>query len=363
MGTRTMILPIMPWCRIDRAYDVGDITIIPYLGQIEDVDELVQRALARVLSTYRDIQGRPVDHAAVVRYVGKGFGSDLSDDEIEAAYEWVQLACFAGLAGRQFFTPEAPGNSDAFILYVQRLQDADFVALRTRRREGHTWSAWPLDAIVLTVPTHVSPVRSVSLDARLLDGLMAFSVKRTLDWGRWQHALSCFNQANTDGDTFGHQVEWGLMCSAFEQLLGADSKAEDVADRFAKTVVPSRPLLAPDAQRRLERWKDAAAPVRYEWLKEFYRVRGDFAHGRLTTRQPMAWHPIEHLTLAAIAFPLLVRLLLQSAGTYRLTADDVAAIEVFEKFADQSDFLQLPPDTRNSLDTWWARFLGRGKCG
>jgi hypothetical protein len=358
-----MILPIMPWCRIDRAYEVGDVTIIPYRGRVDDVDAPVQRALTRVLSTYRDIQGRPVDHAAVVRYADKSFGADLTDDEIDSIYEWVQLACFAGLAGRQFFTPEAPGNSDAFIVYAQRLQDADFVALRTRRREGHTWSAWPLDAIALTVPTHVSPVRSVSLDARLLDGLVSFARKGTPDWGRWQHALSCFNQANTDGDTFRHQIEWGLMCSAFEQLLNADSKAEDVADKFAKALVPSRPLLASDAQRRLERWKDAGAPVRYEWLKEFYRVRGDFAHGKLTTQQPMAWHPIEHLTLAAIAFPLLVRSLLQSGGTYKFTADDVAAIDVFEEFANEPDFLHLPPDTRNSLDTWWARFFRRAKRG
>jgi hypothetical protein len=147
------------------------------------------------------------------------------------------------------------------------------------------------------------------------------------------------------------------MCSAFEQLLHADSKAEDVADKFTKAVMPSRPLLAPNAQRRLERWKEPGAPVRYEWPKEFYRVRGDFAHGKLTTQQPMAWNPVEHLTLAAIGFPLLVRSLLQSAGTYTLTSNDTAAIEVFEQFADQPDFLKPPRDTRNPLDTWWARFL------
>src|SRR6266446_4546431 len=53
--------------------------------------------------------------------------------------------CFTGLAGREFFTPEAQCNSDVFLLYMQRHEDADFVAIRTRRHEGHTWSAWPLD--------------------------------------------------------------------------------------------------------------------------------------------------------------------------------------------------------------------------
>lgn len=356
-----MMLPIMPWCRIDRAYQVGDVTITPYRGRLDGVDDVVQRHLARVLGTYRTIEGRPVDHAAVVRYADRAFGTDLTPEEIDSAYEWVQLACFAGLAGREFFTPEAPCNSDVFLLYMQRLQDADFVAIRTRRREGHTWSAWPLDAVVMSIPTHVSPVSLVSLDQRLLDGLVVFARSGAPEWGGWQHALSCFNQANTDSDAFRYQVEWGLLASAFEQLLGAESKAEDVADKFAKAMTPSKPLLAGDAQRRIDRWKDAGAPVRCEWLREFYRVRGDFSHGRLTTRQPMVWNATEHLTLAAIAFPLVVRCLLQRAGTYTLTRDDIAAIEAFEPFADQAAFLQSPPDSRGSVDSWWTRMFTRAK--
>src|SRR5262249_21137093 len=156
--------------------------------------------------------------------------------------DYVQLACFASLAGREFFTPEAPCNSDVFLLYMQRLQDSDFVAIRTRRREGTTWSAWPLDSVVISIPTHVSPVRFVSLNQHLLEGLVGFARSGRSELGRWQHALSCFNQANTDSDTFRYQVEWGLMCSAFEQLLDAEAKAEDVATRFAAVVTPSKTL-------------------------------------------------------------------------------------------------------------------------
>lgn len=92
-----MMLPIMPWCRLDRTYQVGDVTITPYYGRLDGVDDAVQRRLARVLGTYRTIEGRPVDHAAVVLYADRGFGADLTPEEIDSAYEWVQLACFAGL--------------------------------------------------------------------------------------------------------------------------------------------------------------------------------------------------------------------------------------------------------------------------
>jgi hypothetical protein len=77
----------------------------------------------------------------------------------------------------------------------------------------------------------------------------------------------------------------------------------------------------------------------------------------------MAWNPIEHLMLAAIAFPLFVRCLLRRAGTYELTPRDLAMVEVFEPVADQTDFLVPPPDSRGSVDTWCTRMLGPALSG
>ena len=42
---------------------------------------------------------------------------------------------------------------------------------------------------------------------------------------------------------------------------------------------------------------------------------------------------------------------------YDLTDDDQTRIDVFEKFADTSDFLRPPPDQKNSLDSHWKRML------
>ena len=249
-----MMLPIMPWCRIDRPYRVGDIIIVPYRGHLDGVDDAVQRHLGRVLATYRTIEGKPIDHAAVVLYADKPFGTDLTAVETESLYDWVQLACFAGLAGRQFLTPEAQCNSDVFVLYMQRLQEEQFVAIRTRRRDGHAWDLRLLDSVVMTVPSHVSPVRFVSLDPDLLGALVAFARSGGPDWDSWQHALSCFNQANTDSDSFRYQVEWGLLASAFERLLDAAPKAEDVAGKFTKAMVPSKPLLAGEEDHRGSGW-------------------------------------------------------------------------------------------------------------
>ncbi len=59
----------------------------------------------------------------------------------------------------------------------------------------------------------------------------------------------------------------------------------------------------------------------------------------------MAWTQEEHLTLAAVVFPILVRRLSEDARVYALTDDDLAAIDALEPFADQA-FLAPPPEWR-----------------
>ena len=96
-------------------------------------------------------------------------------------------------------------------------------------------------------------------------------------------------------------------------------------------------------------------------MREFYRVRGDFAHGRLRTRQPLTWNPLEHLVLATIAFPLVVKSLLAKTKGYRFTTEDLAQIDSFERLADTADFLRPPADRKGSMDSHWARILRESK--
>ena len=177
------------------------------------------------------------------------------------------------------------------------------------------------------------------------------------DWGRWQNAISCLNQANTDSDNIRHQVEWVLLCSAFEHLLSAKSNAKDVACKLAETFASPEELLAKDATRCSCQQKRDGCSVRYQWMREFYRIRGDFAHGKLNTQQPTTWNHLEHLVLATIAFTLLVKSLLDKACKYKLTDNDRAQIDIFEKFADSPDFLRPPPGQRDTLDSHSKRFV------
>jgi len=349
------MVSFMPWCRIEKTYDIGEIQILTFQRHkpIEGIDNAMQCRLNTILATYKTIEGKPVDRATLVRYRGKSLLDDLNDDERETIHELVALACFCGLARREYFNSLGPYcNSECFALYIQKFDRADFTAIATRRREGQTLSGWPIDDIAITVPVHCQTVREARLDEVLLKALVTHRTKfEETEWGRWQNAISCFNQANTDSETMRFQVEWVLFCSAFEHLLNAKSEAKDVAARFSERLVPSSPILAKDAKRRSDRWIESDQPLRYEWMREFYRIRGDFAHGNLRLSQPFVWQPLEHIVLAAIAFPLLVRSLLASVGRYSLSDNDRAQINSFEALADE-EFLRDEEDRSSNLSIW-----------
>ncbi len=359
------LLQFMPWCAIDKSYSAGDVTIIPYdiENAIAGLDEPTSYQVRTLLASYRDLEGQPVREAALVQFQGRSLLADLTDDEMEVTRECIGIACFCGLAKREYFNQLGPySNADCFILYGQKFsKDPKFFGITTRRREGRNLDGRFIDRTVFSIPVHVSPIGSVSLDATLLDSLVAIRDQASDDvWIRWQNAISCFNQANTDNDAIRYQVEWVLLSSAFEHILEAKPDYSDVAQKFAEAVVPHPALLVRNAKRRSDRWSDPDKPLRYEWMKEFYRIRGDFAHGRLTTRQPAVWNPLEHLVLASIAFPLLVRCLLKEKGAYEFTGNDLAQVSAFEKLADEQ-FLNPPADQKGSIDSVWHRLRREAK--
>lgn len=358
------MVSFMPWCRIEKAYDVGEIKILSFQRHenIEGLDEVTQCRVNTILATYKTIEGKPIDRAALVQYGGKSLIDDLSEEERETIHELVALACFCGIARCEYFNSLGHYcNSDCFAIYIQKFDRADFTALTTRRREGQTLSGWPIDDIAITVPVHCQTVREVSIDEALLKALTSHRMhSKDEAWARWQNAISCFNQANTDGENVRYQVEWVLLCSAFEHLLEAASDYKDVAKKFVDAFMPSTHIPVKAAKRKAQSWTDLNAPLRYEWMKEFYRIRGDFAHGKLNSHQPAVWNTLEHLVLGAIAFPLLVRCLLEKAGRYALTDSDTAQINAFERLMDEP-FLESPPDEQGSGDSYWSRLLSEAR--
>ncbi len=368
---REPILLFMPWCRIDRTYAVGDVNIIPFRrdGPLEGVDAETTRRVTEVLGCYKDLAGRPVREAALIQFADRPLLAEAGNEELQRAWVCVALACFCALATRGDFVGGSYCNADCFAMYGQGIREPGFTPILSRRRAGQVMQIRPLDETVISVPAHVAAIERVVLDEELLKGLVAFRTKalngkekRSGDeWWRWQNAISCFNQANTDSLTVSEQMEWVLLCAAFERLLNPDCNAKAVAESFTRAFAVSTPLKTSDAKRPAAhsgyKW-EVDKPLRYNWMKEFYRIRGSFAHGELRMVQDHAWEPLEHIVLASMAFPLLVRFLLARSGEYKLTDEDRAWVNAFESIADEQ-FLEPPADQKSSSDTWARRLVRR----
>ncbi len=344
-------LQFMPWCHLDKEYRLGDIVLIPFQRDepMPGLEALTAAWVRLILRSYRTISGLPVKHAVLVKFQHKDWLADLSDDEQQQSHELVQLATFAGLAKRRYFDEQGNYcNADCFEMYAQRFQGEPTRGCLITRRPAYPWfPSISLAELTRSMPVHIL-VGEVTLDEKLLTALIDHRNKLDPgDWGRWQNAITCFNRANTDNPSNLYQVAWVLFCSAFEHLLGAKSKGKDVARLFMEALCCKRELKAVNSLRDKNGWKDEGQPLVCEWMREFYRVRGDFAHGVLATKQPLCWHPDEHITLATIAFPLLVRSLLNKTVGYSFTNEDICQLNALERIADAAF---LNPKCRGEIE-------------
>ena len=98
----SILASFMPWCRIQKAYEVDTIRIVP-VAPVESLEQDQGRYVKTILATYRSIEGQPVDLAATVQWVGKSLVADVTEDERDVMRELVAVACFSGLAGRDHF--------------------------------------------------------------------------------------------------------------------------------------------------------------------------------------------------------------------------------------------------------------------
>ncbi|BAF59042.1 hypothetical protein PTH_0861 [Pelotomaculum thermopropionicum SI] len=350
-----MMIIFLPWCPVDKEYAGNGIRLIPYSNAAPVGGASEHEAITKIFAIYRDLRGRPIKQAALVQYQDRPLTADLGEAELREVFEFVELACFAALAKRDFF--REPGfycNRDHFTCFAQSFNDSpEMVVFETPwgRGAGTRLSGWSLDKpLIITVPEHVPLNQKITVDGTLLKALVSLqaklrgsnSHKEQKKWGRWRASVECFNWANTDRSFLPYTVEWVLMCGAFERILDAESKAEDIVEKFTNILVPPAEIKASSSGRKSAKFRtNADFPLRQEWMREFYRLRDNLAHGWLEPcpQQPAAWLVGEHLTLARLAFPLIVKVLLENEGLYQLTQEDKTWLSAFEEVAD-AQFLE-----------------------
>ena len=110
-----------------------------------------------------------------------------------------------------------------------------------------------------------------------------------------------------------------------------------------RKIIPLVDCDRPDGRGLAERFPKAAS-VREAWIRDLFRLRGDFSHGRIQARYPSLWHQREHLLLGGFLFPLLLKLTLVSRGIYELNDSDREGIQAFEALCCADHFRETGGD-------------------
>lgn len=337
------MLAFFPWLANREAMSAGEFQLVPYKrsAEPEGAGTPLQAALDLVTSPYCLTPSRPVHRAVVITRNDRAISADINDDEITDYFVFSDLLAFAGLASRQYFGQEYC-NRDCFRLIIQGFRPhSTSVAITSRRRDGSLTSVHTSGTLIVPKPPHV-PYGEPKFDKELLAALL--EARDLPAWEAIYEAIVCFNLANSDSLDTSPETEAILMIAAFQRLLscrGGEVKElnEKLHEVFTTQTVRAPGLCGckssdPGVTERFQR----ASRVSEGWIRDFYALRGNLAHGKSADRYPSVWSVREHLLLSAFLFPLIARGVIAGHGMYVFSASDRADMELFEKLACERHF-------------------------
>ncbi|MDO8433538.1 MAG: hypothetical protein Q7S58_14125 [Candidatus Binatus sp.] len=342
-------LYFLPWCRLQKPYSIGDFTLLPLSRNKQSavLNPTDVKSVLSILDHFCDLEEQPVSEFTVALCSSRGLLADLPNEESASLQEFVAIACFSALADRDFECEHGRwSNGDCFRLHSCSWSDSFSAdnAFRTKRRDGRfvLQGGFP---VRYHRPIHTAVVDKIALPEELLGALWNARQNWKVDeWQKWREAIVTFIRANSESQDISWRVDWVLMCSAFQRILGKPTKAThkkaETVNEFSRHVSKPAKRLSIDAE------------ILCEWLGEFCALRGDFAHGKRHSSQPRKWSDDQtHLSVAAIAFPLLVRLLLEEQKLYTAGTEDYAALAALPLF------LQQERDSLLQRHDWWRIVL------
>ena len=175
---------------------------------------------------------------------------------------------------------------------------------------------------------------------KALDAANASSTSKTIE--ALKTALPYVELANTDDDLMNEPPEAILMASAFEQLLEGEASAYTLGVNFGELFKAYGTVSVADALKVRPHIRiDTSTPERAaaqpkwwthrKWMEELYDVRNKSAHEGVADGKKRGWSTFEHLVIAAFAFPLAVKVLLQKEGSYKLSSGDKTRCKSVDK--------------------------------
>src|SRR5215471_13751110 len=109
-------LYFLPWCRLLKSYSAGEFILLPLSRSAPPAcDATEMESVLAMLNHFCDLKGQPIHEFTVVHCKDRGVLADLVDEDSAALQEFVAVACFTALAGRDFEHESGNwANSDCF---------------------------------------------------------------------------------------------------------------------------------------------------------------------------------------------------------------------------------------------------------
>jgi len=268
-----------------------------------------QKNCDKIFSHYIHKTGRPVSSATILKMETKETDAYLNEKERNFLFEAAQIITFAGLAKREFFDYVNYWNADHFYFVIHQFtDDPEGVTTSTRRRDGQTTTYYSYNIFSERIPAHVNVMATCKIDTDLVNALLRLRKDHPDKWTRFSDAIFFFNHANTDSFAILPQQEVVMLLGAFQRLVDCRSAKEDeLTKKFVFIMGSTGALPLMKSTRSLKQYQKRASTIREAWIRDFYRLRGDLAHGKTRSGRPLAWTMDEHLLLASFVFPLIVK--------------------------------------------------------
>ena len=346
-------LPFFPWSKFDKKYDHTNFSLLPIELNTQAPQEIAGNwdDIKKIISVYQDKSNRQVKSASILFLKNTPITSDFDEEKITEIFVYREIVTISALSKRTYFEHWNYYSSDNLKLIVQRFQiPVSSPAVVTRRRDGNLTQGFSPGVFKERMPTHVSPADKVTLDNDFILALLKVYEAGGDFWGDIYDSIQNFNLANTDSGDFRAQIELVLTVGALERLFGLIQGKEEA---LANAVVQALNLL-PEAKnlpetKTLKQEVSKCTSVREAWVRDMFRLRNRYAHGRNQTKYDYSWSAQEHLLLLSFIFPILVKITLQAKSFYTFTDNDQRALFTFDYLVNLNGTLRPKPNDQHSF--------------
>ncbi len=376
------MIGFLPWFSIQQSLTIGSFEFLPFAINVQNPNP-VQQEIISILAMYNDLSNRPIRTATIVKHVAKAVNDELTEDEMEEAYQIVNLLTIGGLIKRHHFSGPYVSTSNFDCIFQKYQMPIAGVSVSAKRKHGRDGIVFARGIFSEKCPSFVPLGNRNDLDLDFILALYRASTNlRREMWNRIYESILSYLSANTDSRQVNEFTELVLSVASLERLL--NKKGNAFALRFAfhrllreipeqslsslKKVIPSRrqplkfidrcnamlseynfkvplfkPLVDPyDAQRTCK-------SLRTLWIADLYKARNRFAHGHRNLAHDSLWSIEEHLLFSSYIFPYLVKLILKNEAMYALTNSDRRILFTFDHLLGQANVFSNSTDPNHNL--------------